>query len=612
MQVSHRNLSSLREIAEVLNRSLDLREALHDSLEIIVGLLDLRLAWIFLENEEGTGYRLAAHHGLPEAMAEDGCFWKGGCQCNTLAAHDKLADAVNMVRCSRIERIGADLAGFTDHASVPLETPRQKIGIFNVVSRDGHRFHEEELALLTAVGNQMGVAIERATIFDRVRCQRVREQRALIELSSAMLENLDAGEALQRVTAVSRHVFDADLCIIGLENTAIDGHACFRDMAAEGLELDLAPDAVCDLLHGPFGMMLADAPGPVRVVLDDLGIPTEVETFPVEARPLAFIDEAVARDETLWRYVAGLGCRSVFTAAIKNPSCQGVIGQLFVLHRRKPDVANLEHLTALLANQAALAIQKARLESDRLQRQALESELGVARDIQRKFLPEKVPTLPGWQISATYRAASQVGGDFYDFIPLSEGRWGFAIGDVSGKGVPAALVMVLARTMMNAIARETSSPKETLFEVNDMILRYGSLDRFLSVFYAVLDPRTGHLRYGRAGHNPPFHLQREGGELTQLNAPGIVVGVTDTPHLEEGELIMAPGDRLVLYTDGVTEAMDAEHRDYGEARLAAVLQAHGARSARDIDAAIRADIARFLDGAPQSDDLTMVVLARDP
>jgi len=614
LPVSSQNLASLKEIAELLNRSADLSEALHGSLDIIVSLLDLRLAWVFLEKEDGTGYRLASSAGLPVSMTPGGPFWSGGCQCNTLGGQGKLSDAVNIVRCSRIENIGPELAGFTHHASVPLETPRGPIGILNVVSGDGRAFSRETLEMLTTVGNQMGVAIERATLFDRIRFQRLREQRALVELSSAMLMSSEAADAVRRVTRVSLDVFEADLCILALHDGALDGHACFQDLATEGLHIEKSPEELCALLQGPVGRALAEVKRPVHVLSGENGLPDPdgLSVFPREDGVPDGLLEAVSTDCPLWHLFNALGCRSVFTAPIRNPSCRGVIGQLYVLHRRKPELSSLEHLTELLANQAALAIQQARLEEDRLQKQALESELGIARDIQRNFLPDDPPRLPGWQIRAHYEAAREVGGDFYDFIELPDGRWGFVIADVSGKGVPAALVMVLARTLMSAVAPEHIYPTPVLDRVNQLLEEQSTLDRFLSVFYAVLDPGRGELRYGRAGHNPPYWLRARTSELVVLDDPGIVLGVTDDIRIREQTILIEPGDRIVMFTDGVTEAMNIAHEEYGESRLEALIRTHGTGPLEVLESAIHEDIAQHVAGAPASDDLTLIVLGRDP
>ncbi|MDJ0837145.1 MAG: SpoIIE family protein phosphatase [Acidobacteriota bacterium] len=610
LSVTENNLASLKEIAEVLNQSVDLSQALGDSLRIISGILDLRTAWIFLKKPGNDNFYLAAHEGVPSAMAPDKPFWCDGCQCNTMARKGLLTDAVNMVRCSRIEKHAGDPIGFAYHASVPLETPRERIGIFNVVSREGQFFSQSQLEMLTAVGNQMGVAIERAMILEQVRCRRVTEQRALLDLSNAMLRSPDVPTAVREVAHISRRVFNAELAILGLHDGALDGHACYEDLAVDGQELPVDNKDLCDLLHGPAGSALTRTARPIHLLLDDRGHPEHIAVFPMEEPVSEALTADIQSDERLLQFLIQQNCRSVYMAPIREPTKETVIGQLFVMHHNRPKLAELEHLAALLANQAALAIEQARLNGIRLAKQALESELSIARDIQRHFLPKESPEMEGWELATRYESARQVGGDFYDFIPFEDGDWGFVIADVAGKGVPASLVMVLARSLVRAVAYEHGKPLPTISRVNDHLLEQVTPDRFLSLFYTVLTPGTGELRYVRAGHNPPFHYHYATGEVTKLSPKGMVIGVSDLLVLEEGRVTMEPGDCLLLYTDGVTEAMDVLGMDYGEGRLISTLKKNGSQNAELIADAVKADVADFVAGAPPSDDLTLVVLKR--
>ena len=199
------NLAALKTIAETLNQALDLNQALHDSLEIILKILGLNDGWVFLTNRDNTTFTLAANHGLPPALTHPGRVWKGGCRCNRLACEDKLTEAVNIVYCSRIEHSKGDRQNLVDHASIPLETPRAQIGILNVATAAGRLFSDEELQLLTTVGNLMGVAVERARIFEQTRDQRIQEQAALLTLSNALLNTQNLETVLGQVF---RRAFD--------------------------------------------------------------------------------------------------------------------------------------------------------------------------------------------------------------------------------------------------------------------------------------------------------------------------------------------------------------------------------------------------------------------
>ena len=180
----------------------------------------------------------------------------------------------------------------------------------------------------------------------------------------------------------------------------------------------------------------------------------------------------------------------------------------------------------------------------------------MARDIQVSFLPERCPEPAGWEIAADWRAARGVGGDFYDFIELDDERLGLVIADVSDKGVPAALFMSLSRTLVRASALESRSPSRVLQRVNELITTETRSNMFVSVFYGILNLRTGNLTYANAGHNPPI-LWRAQGRSWLLTAHGMVLGVLEKVDLEEREVTLKPGELLILHTDGVTEPINA-------------------------------------------------------
>lgn len=215
-----------------------------------------------------------------------------------------------------------------------------------------------------------------------------------------------------------------------------------------------------------------------------------------------------------------------------------------------------------IAHQAALAIETARLQAESSERQRLERELEVAQRIQRSFLPQQLPQLPGWQIATFYRAARQVGGDFYDFIPLKSGKWGIVIADVADKGVPAALFMALCRTNIRAAAFSREDPVETLIRVNELLLSDSRSDMFVTVWYGVWDPLSGELVYANTGHNPPLLLSANG-TSTELMAKGIALGVVDKLKLERKSIALATGDVLIAYTDGITDALRSDGTEFG-------------------------------------------------
>lgn len=251
--------------------------------------------------------------------------------------------------------------------------------------------------------------------------------------------------------------------------------------------------------------------------------------------------------------------------------------------------------------------------------------LRVAREIQTALLPGKVPNLPGWDLAADWRSARLVGGDFYDFwrltrnpedseaasVALNSQPLGFVVADVSDKGIPAAMFMTLSRSLVRAAALDGSSPSVALARANRWITRDSESAMFVTLFYGVVQPNTGVLRFSCAGHNPPLLFRAADGTVSELTTPGMALGVLEEAPLSEAEAEIAAGDVLVCYTDGLTEAINGEEEAFGVPRLREVIAEHHADTAAELVGAINAALRHFSQ-RPPFDDLTLVVLKRLP
>jgi serine phosphatase RsbU (regulator of sigma subunit)/predicted ester cyclase len=249
------------------------------------------------------------------------------------------------------------------------------------------------------------------------------------------------------------------------------------------------------------------------------------------------------------------------------------------------------------------------LEQERIERERIEQELQVARRIQQASLPKEVPELEGWQISPFYRPAREVGGDFYDFHLLSEGRLGLVVGDATGKGVPAALVMSTTCGMLQAVSQtlDSSSPGEVLSRVNETLLARIPTNMFVTCFYAILDPRSGRLVYANAGHDLPY--VRRGDDAEELRATGMPLGLMPGMGYEEKETTLEAGEATLLYSDGLVEAHDPEGEMFGFPRLQALVTGHGEE--RSLEEALLEELHSFVgEGWEQEDDITLLTLRR--
>jgi serine phosphatase RsbU (regulator of sigma subunit)/anti-sigma regulatory factor (Ser/Thr protein kinase) len=269
----------------------------------------------------------------------------------------------------------------------------------------------------------------------------------------------------------------------------------------------------------------------------------------------------------------------------------------------------LEHLAA----QAAPAVRVAQLvreqQAEALARERIAQELRVAHLIQQHFLPEHLPNLAGWELAAYYRPAREVGGDFYDFVVLDDGRLGIMIADVTDKGVPAAMVMAAARSLLRASSQELVSPGEVLERVNDQLCPTMPPNMFVTCLYGVLEPDSGHLVYANAGHDAPY-VRTVRGDVSELSARGMPLGLMEGMRYEEKEVCLGSGDQVLFHSDGLAEAHNPHREMFGLPRIKALVAEHAGTGAALLTRLLD-ELERFTGPAwQQEDDVTLVTLQR--
>jgi len=289
-----------------------------------------------------------------------------------------------------------------------------------------------------------------------------------------------------------------------------------------------------------------------------------------------------------------------------------LVGVIQVLNKRNRETFDEidESLLAGLSDHITVALERGRLIEAYIEKERLEEGLKLAHDIQMSMLPKTFPPFPerrDLDIFAAITPAKKVGGDFYDFFFLDENRLCFAIGDVSGKGVPAALFMAVVKTLFKAIAGRVQNPGEILSTVNREICRDNDSQMFTTLFCGILDTRTGEIRYSNGGHNPPYHLSRAGVQQVPKTG-GRVLGLLEETTYAGSRLVLGPGETLLLYTDGVTEALDPAEQFFSERRLESILTQINFASAREQIEYLTREITLFPAGAEQADDITTLAL----
>ncbi|MEW6051763.1 MAG: SpoIIE family protein phosphatase [Candidatus Zixiibacteriota bacterium] len=295
--------------------------------------------------------------------------------------------------------------------------------------------------------------------------------------------------------------------------------------------------------------------------------------------------------------------------------------QLITESLRKVDVGHIRFdLAVTSANEFGYLAETLRVMGSRLdqaQKQMVETErmtreLEIAREIQSNILPKTYPTGDGFQFAGTYRSARTVGGDYYDFIETDQGKLGVVIADVSGKSLPGMLVMLLTRDLVIKHARRCTQPTELLSAVNRELLPEIRKGTFVTMFYGLLDGSNGRFDFASAGHNPLVHVQCVSNECRLIKTKGYPLGMMDAAsfdkRIEGAQLTLAPGDWLVLYTDGINEAMNNSQSEYGMDRLLTVLTGSAVKAPVELTRDVMTDVESFVGGAPQADDMTLLAL----
>jgi sigma-B regulation protein RsbU (phosphoserine phosphatase) len=286
-------------------------------------------------------------------------------------------------------------------------------------------------------------------------------------------------------------------------------------------------------------------------------------------------------------------------------------GVLTLYNKRdaKPFSEDDQRLLAIIAGQSAQVVENARLYEKELALLKMQEEVRLAAHIQDELLPKAGPELPGYQIAGKTIPAQQVGGDYFDFIRIDERRLALCVGDVTGKGLPASLLMANLQATLRGQTLVIESPKTCLERSNRLLFESTSPEKFAPLFYAILDTEHHRLSYCNAGHDRPFLLSSSS-QPHRLKTGGIPLGMIDGFPYEEESLPLNAGDLVVIYSDGVTEAMNAAGEMFGEERISAVIDQHQHAPACEIIDQLLAAVREHAAGHPQSDDITVVVVRR--
>lgn len=446
-------------------------------------------------------------------------------------------------------------------------------------------FDERRLTMLVGIAHQVAAAV------DNSRLAAAREEEAWT--STVLLQVADAIRRLQPVDVTLEQVARLAPVLTGVDRCAavlLDASGDYRVHTVHAGRVGLA-EAYQDVLIRPGDLPLLDDAcrlGQPLVVNDTAGNP---------------------RVPDQWRERFGSRTMLVVPLLVADEPIGALLADdVDATHMFSP---RRVRILSGIAGQAAIAIENARLQAQEAERARLGRELELAQSIQRRLLPMQAPAVPGYQIVYRWRSAREVGGDFFDFVALAPSRLGLVVADVSDKGIPAALYMMFARTLLRAVAVSGRDPAPTLVRTNELILSDSTADMFVTAYYSILDSESHQLTYASAGHNLAFSCPADGRAPEPMITDGIALGIIEEAEIEQKTLALAPGDVILFYTDGAVDALNADGEAFGEERLMEILRTHHDAPAEVIADAIDAAVGAFAEDAPQYDDFTLILVKRE-
>jgi len=487
-------------------------------------------------------------------------------------------------------------AGFaSDYSSIaaPLRIGDQPVGVLTLAHSMPGRYGHEAQSMVTTFASYAAVAIENARLYDEAQEQSYASA-ALLQVAQAVVSLNELDEILGSIIRIMPILVGVERAVLYLWDAV---HEVFVPSEQYGFsEKDQAVLTEREFKPGSFSM-LDSAREQNHLVMQALKPKIAARSW-VRIKPDPE-DEAIIEDAD--RLLLSV------PISVKN-DLYGVLLIEEAKDGRRFRARRIEIINGI-AQQAALAIQNDRLQQEMVVRERLETEVQLARQIQQTFIPQSLPQFPAWQLASRWRTARQVGGDFYDVFELPNNKLGLFIADVADKGVPAALFMALTRTLVRAAVIEKDSPAEALRRVNDLLLPDTQQGMFVTAVYAVLDLESGEFTYVNAGHNPPIWLKHSG-ELEKLTRTAVALGVIEQPSMDQRKILLEPGESVILYTDGVTEAFSQDGEFYGEARLLEKLQSIQVTSIEEVLSAVEADLNDFSGPLHPADDMTMLAVRR--
>ena len=557
-------LSALFEISQTLNSSLNLQSILNNVLLVPMGRMMLGKGLILIKNE-GNIFRIEAIKGLPHKLQGKEI------EIPNLPTHSFFVNELE-----KEESWTTIFKEFKIELMIPIISRTDVIGLLGFSRKiTGQSFSENEIEFLGSLTNIATTSIENALVFDQIQKvnrqldHKIQELNTLFDIGKELNLTLDKDKILKLLSYALMGQVTVNSFIIALK----EGDN-FRTAMVKGSQFSLREGDVCEHLCELSGFLNS---------------------------PHLRNDQSEFDDE-----LSDAQVRVVVPMQIQNET-QGYIFLGDKITKQPYLESDLEFLQTL-GNVAIISLENARLFIETLEKQKLEEEMALARDIQARLLPKTMPDLSNILLHGINVPSKQVGGDYFDIINIDSNCLGITIADVSGKGMGAALLMSNLQASLQSLVKENYSLDKLVGRINNVIYQNTDPEKYITFFYGQLDKKTLTFDYVNAGHNPPYLLHKDG-TMDELSTGGIILGMMPDMPYEIGACQLKKGDMLMLYTDGVTETMTLEDEEYEETRLINFLTRTGlSKKPEEINNDLILELEQFADGAPQSDDITILTL----
>ncbi|MCD6162275.1 MAG: SpoIIE family protein phosphatase [candidate division Zixibacteria bacterium] len=566
----------LIEASHILNHNLELEALLKNILNILAEYLDAEASAIFIEGTENKKPELYIYtcientvSQLDSAAIDKGAFSmvidkKTPLIINKLSPTEHLKEMVDRKLNISTHNLMA----------APIIREETFIGVIEVFNKkEGHDFNTNDLEIMDALGEQIALAITNAKLISRAQ-RKSAEARSLYEVGKLMSGALELKNLLELIVYQVSHLVSVDVATIYI----VDEDGSINEIVSQGVPEEFKPKLSLKIGQGICGWVAKTGQS---LVLNDVSknkqyIQMRPETKSEIAVPL------ISRDKVIGIFNVESDLLNAYTDSDLN-------------------------LLETFASQAAVSIERAILYEQAMEQKALEEKLAIARRIQQTFLPEKDPVIRGFDIAGVNIPSEAVGGDYYDFIDIVKNQIGIAIGDVSGKGIGAALIMAAFRASLIAEIRNNYAIRTIFAKVNSLLYESIERENYVTAVYGVLDSKNRVFTFSNAGHNPPL-LFKSDGKIIELTEGGLAIGMFGNSVYEERPVYINNGDMLLFYTDGVTEAQNYNDEEFGTDRLKNIIIESKDESSRAIINKVVEAVQKYKSASNQLDDLTMILL----